>query len=300
MLTPATIRIQSIEDASLKKQDVQWWIARLDEVHPIVSGNKYFKLQGFIEAFQQRSGSCLVTAGGAFSNHLAATAWYAHQLQIPCYGIIRGDYPKTGSHTLDQCKAWNMQLLHVSAQTYRDLNEHSIRSMLPELSDFFFIPSGGFDPLGTIGIASLWPYFLSVNPTHLTCSIGTGTTFAGLFNGCPIGTELIGIPALKGLTDFDERWTALDVTIPHRTPTIWNDAHWGGYAKKDKNLIDFMNQFFQNHGVPTDFVYTAKHFHTVLQKIQSGYFSPGSRILSLHTGGLQGNASLPANTLCFD
>ncbi len=279
---------------------MRWSIARMDEVHPIVSGNKYFKLQGFIEAFQQKPVSCLVTAGGAFSNHLAATAWYAHQLQIPCYGIIRGDHPKTGSTTLDQCKDWNMQLIYVSAQTFQNLNNHSLRSILPELSDFFFIPAGGFDPMGTTGITSLWPQFQAVQPTHLTCSIGTGTTFAGLFNNCPSEIELIGIPALKGMTDFNERWNTLNVSIPHRTPAIWNDEHWGGYAKKDQALIDFMNLFFQKHRVPTDFVYTAKHFHAVLQKIQDGYFSPGSHILSLHTGGLQGNASLPRNTLCYD
>jgi 1-aminocyclopropane-1-carboxylate deaminase/D-cysteine desulfhydrase-like pyridoxal-dependent ACC family enzyme len=119
-------------------------------------------------------------------------------------------------------------------------------------------------------------------------------------NGCPTSTELIGIPALKGMMDFNERWNALNVNITNRTPTIWNDAHWGGYAKKNQELIAFMNLFFQQHRVPTDFVYTAKHFYAVLQKIHSGYFSPGSRILSLHTGGLQGNATLPANTLCFN
>lgn len=299
MLLNDRFRIQPIVDDAINSLNIEWYVARMDEVHPIVSGNKLFKLNGFMRAFGASRANSIVTAGGAFSNHLAATAWIAKQHNIPCYGIVRGEYPKTGSPTLEQCKAWDMQLLYLPAHTFRVLDEHLIKVCFPNLPHFFFIPSGGFHPMGTNGLSNIWQQLSTVKPTHLTCSIGTGTTFAGLFNDCPTETQLIGIPALKGLNDLEERWNYLQVNLPKKTPVIWNDAHWGGYAKKDASLIEFMNNFFDSHQIPTDFVYTAKHFHAVQKNILAGSFPSGSRILSLHTGGLQGNASLPKQTLIF-
>jgi 1-aminocyclopropane-1-carboxylate deaminase len=299
MLYKEGFRIQAIEDKTINKLEIQWLVARMDEVHPIASGNKLFKLKGFLHEFANSNASCIVTAGGAYSNHLSATAWMTKQQNIPCFGIVRGDYPKTGSPTLDQCKAWGMNLLYLPAHLFRILDIQLIKEYFPDLPDFFFIPAGGFHPIGLSGFSNVWKQLSLINPTHLTCSIGTGTTFAGLFEDCPHQTQLIGVPALKGLSDFEARWGFLKVKLPMKSPEIWNEAHWGGYAKKNAALIDFMNEFYNSYNIPTDFVYTAKHFHAVQQRILAGSFPPGSRIVSLHTGGLQGNASLPKQTLSF-
>jgi len=295
------IKLQPIVDDFLNRSGIEWWIARLDEVHPVVSGNKLYKLLGFMEVFHKTDYDCIITSGGAFSNHLCATAYYAKTHQIPCYGIVRGDEPQSGSHSLESCKKWGMKLIHVGSDFYKSLEYNSAISLIPSgYKKCMYIPSGGYDQLGTVGIPTIWKDISTVSPTHITCSIGTGTTIAGLFSACPLQTQIIGIPALKGMNDFELRWNHLKVKFPALKPEIWNNEHWGGYARKNQSLIDFMNEFYIKYSIPTDFVYTAKHFHAVIEKIKSGYFAKGSKIVSLHTGGLQGNISLDKNALCFN
>jgi 1-aminocyclopropane-1-carboxylate deaminase len=295
------IKLQPIVDDFLNRSGIEWWIARLDDIHPVVSGNKLYKLSGFMEEFHKSHYDCIITSGGAYSNHLSATAFYAKQKHIPCFGIVRGDEPQSGSHTLESCKKWDMKLIHVSSDFFKSLEHKSAISLIPSgYKKSMYIPSGGYDQLGTVGIAPIWKDILTVSPTHITCSIGTGTTIAGLFHSCPSNTQIIGIPALKGMNDFEIRWRHLCVNLPALKLEIWDHEHWGGYARKNQTLIDFMNDFYIKYSIPTDFVYTAKHFHAVIEKIKSGHFATGSKIVSLHTGGLQGNFSLDKNALCFN
>ena len=138
-----------------------------------------------------------------------------------------------------------------------------------------------------------------INATHICTTLGTATTMAGLLKDCHPNQIIIGIPVLKNMTDIKDRLQYLLDDMQTNEPVIFDGYHFGGYAKKNEQLIQFMNDFYSGTAVPTDFVYTAKMFYGVIDQVEKNYFPEGSAIVCLHTGGLQGNLSLPAGTLVF-
>jgi 1-aminocyclopropane-1-carboxylate deaminase/D-cysteine desulfhydrase-like pyridoxal-dependent ACC family enzyme len=129
--------------------------------------------------------------------------------------------------------------------------------------------------------------------------MGTGTTMAGFALANEKGIELIGVSALKGMNDWNDRFKYLSLKENHIKPIIWDNFHCGGYAKYNDELIDTMNQLYTNHNIETDFVYTGKMMSAVFHQIEKGYFKAGSKIICIHTGGLQGNKGLDSNLLRF-
>jgi len=165
--------------------------------------------------------------------------------------------------------------------------------------DIYSIPQGGSGILGVKGASEI-SYCTDFNHyTHIICACGTGTMLAGLVNASLPSQKCIGISVLKHpelIVEVDQ----LLLNFPEkRNYTIVQDFHWGGYAKKNQDLIDYMNHFYQDYGVPTDFTYTAKMVYAIEEMIKVGYFKEGSKILSIHSGGLQGNNSLKKGTLNF-
>ena len=148
------------------------------------------------------------------------------------------------------------------------------------------------------GAKEITNFFDCKNYTHICCPIGTATTFAGLIHGCNDPTEIVGFPVLKNMTDIPQRLKKLNVDETKKNVVI-NNYHFGGYAKKTKELITFMNTFYKDNKIPLDFVYTGKMMFGVVDLIDKNYFLPGSNILCIHTGGLQGNRSLPEGMLNF-
>ncbi len=299
MQLSATYRLQNIHDALLAQNDISLKVARLDEIHPIISGNKLFKLAPYM---QELHPSCktIVTMGGSFSNHLVATASYCLDSNIRCFGLVRGEKPKTLSHTLMHCESLNMHLIYLDRSTYSNINAFNYKTIqdIPQ-QDVTFIPEGGYGIQGCEGASMIVEQLIPHQPSHIVTAIGTGTTFAGLIKSSPKKTRIVGIPVLKGMHDLYDRLHQLLPDIQFSAPTIFNDYHFGGYAKHQMDLIAFINQFYQLHQIPLDFVYTGKMMYGLFDQIKKGFFPKGSRIIALHTGGLQGNLSLPATLLDF-
>ena len=273
-------------------------VARLDKIHPIVSGNKLFKLHYFAERAISAS-AAIITFGGAYSNHLVATAWYCKMAGIRSIGIVRGEAAEKLSHSLQNCRNYGMELKFISRSDYANASEMTARALFPELKDAVIIPEGGYHPMGASGASLIMGGLQNSHPTHICTALGTATTLAGLLKFSLPHQSIIGIPVLKNMTDIQERLQyLLEGNLP-KQPVLFDHYHFGGYAKKNDQLIQFMNDFYTSSGVPTDFVYTAKMFYAVIDQVEKNYFPEGSTIVCLHTGGLQGNLSLPEGTLVF-
>jgi 1-aminocyclopropane-1-carboxylate deaminase len=288
---------QHIEDDTLSARNIRWDILRTDLIHPVCSGNKFFKLKYYLLDAMDKKHTSVTTYGGAWSNHIVASAFAAAFCGLGSKGIIRGEKPVHLSETLFQSMEEGMELEFISRQEFAEL---SLKG--PGNSGEYIIPQGGFGPLGVKGAAEIMNYAMAEKYSHIFCAVGTGTMLAGLitaFGDHEPGEipHFIGIPVLND-TGLGEKIDQLirPSTLPY---TLLYDFHFGGYAKKTAGLIQFMNRFFEKYQVPTDFVYTGKLMFGIQELVNSGYFQGGSRILAVHSGGLQGNKSLKKGTLIY-
>ena len=282
------IFIQRIYDARFEKRKLQLDVLRLDLIHPVVSGNKWFKLKYYLEESEEKNYKTIGTFGGAFSNHILATAYACHQQNIKCIGFIRGEEPKEYSQTLLDAKALNMQLNFLSREKYADQ-----QSIMLANRDLYFIPVGGYGKTGVKGaeeIIKLVPGLSTYN--YIICAVGTGTMLAGIANASAKHQQCIGISVMKNNFNLENEISFLLNDEMSNHIKVLHDYHVGGYAKYSKTLVNFMNEMQAEHNLPLDFVYTAKAFSAVFNLAKNNYFIPGSRILFIHSGGLQGNRSL--------
>lgn len=294
------IKCEQLQDELFTAREVSLHILRLDTIHPVVSGNKLFKLHYFLEAAKHHPGKPIITFGGAYSNHLVAAAFACKENGLKSIGIVRGEKPSVLSHTLQECISLGMKLKFISRELYATKENASFKNeLLNEFGDSIFIPEGGYDINGAKGAALIMD-MINKDVTHICCAVGTATTIAGLLIGSNNNQRIIAVPVLKGMIDIEERVAYLTQNKNiSKQLHIENGYHFGGYAKGNKELFDFMNRFFKQHVIPTDFVYTGKMMYAVYDLIHKNYFKPGSKIVCVHTGGLQGNLSLPKGTLTF-
>jgi 1-aminocyclopropane-1-carboxylate deaminase len=293
------VNIELLNNPLFSKHKVTVSMLRLDAIHPVVSGNKIFKLHYFLEDALNSGHKKIITFGGPYSNHLAATAYACNAKGIKSIGIVRGENSTRLSHTLLFCTENGMQLEFVSRSVYQNKNRAEFENMLLEkYGNHLLIPEGGFSPKGAHGAKLITNHYKGKGFTHICCAIGTATTFAGLIMGEEDNTRVTGVSILKNLNDIDARLNELKVTAGKQY-RYNNDYHFGGYAKKTAGLIDFMNTFYKDNNIPLDFVYTGKMMFGVFDLINKNYFPAGSNVLCIHTGGLQGNQSLPEGLLNF-
>ena len=291
MFNKVHARIENLKDNLLSEKGLNLDVLRLDEIDPVISGNKLFKLWYYLEE-AETTNKKIITFGGAYSNHLAATAIACSERGIPATGIVRGERPPDLSHTLKFCMSKGMELIFISRE------EYDKKKVIEEKNDSsILIPEGGYGLQGTAGASLINSFYDATSYTHICTSVGTGTTLAGIIRKNE--TCYLGFSALKNLTDFKERIDRLRPEETFNNYKIINDYSFGGYAKKDKALLSFMNDFYTKFNIPTDFVYTGKMFFGVWDMISNNYFSKGSKLLCLHTGGLQGNLSLAYGSLEF-
>ncbi|WP_240613024.1 1-aminocyclopropane-1-carboxylate deaminase/D-cysteine desulfhydrase [Chitinophaga parva] len=271
---------------------------RLDQLHAAISGNKWYKLKRNLEAALAGGKTGLLTFGGAWSNHLAATAAACHATGLRSIGVVRGERPATLSLTLQQAQAHGMELQFISREAYRTVNPAEWGARFPE---YFVVPEGGHNALGALGCEDILKSAPGLDAyTHLLCAGGTGTTLAGLINSAAPGQTVIGIPVLKQAEWMEA--SIRELLRPRHTPVAWQlhyQFHQGGYAKTSPALFAFMNDFHAQTGIPLDIIYTGKMGMAFRGLALGGHFQAGSRILLLHTGGLQGNLSLPPGVLSF-
>lgn len=260
-------------------------VKRDDLIDTYISGNKWRKLKYVLEDAANQQKKHLVTFGGAYSNHLLATAAAAARFGFKSTGFVRGE--QVENETLLLCRLFGMQLIFVSREAY--LKKEALFTLhFKNDEDAYFIDEGGAGRLATKGCAEIitelpQPY------THLFCAAGTGTTAAGLLKGLQQyypNTQLHVIPVLKG-GDFIKDEIAKyheDLTGLH----LHTSYHFGGYAKTTTELLTFMKEFVQKTGLLIDPIYTAKMMYAIYDLQEHRYFKQNDRILALHTGGLNG------------
>jgi 1-aminocyclopropane-1-carboxylate deaminase len=260
--------------------DRQIDVLRLDTIHPTVSGNKWYKLKYNLQEAVAQNAKCIITHGGPFSNHLHATAFACNALKIPCIGLVNGK--NTNNQTLQDCEAWGMDLEFIGYSN----KEKTIQDFLAQLQDAYFIEMGGDNALGQKGAAEILNG-VDANYTHIICSVGTGTTLAGIIESAAPHQTVIGISAIAD----DKVENKLKVLFPgNKKWQLINDYTFGGFAKINDALEDYIYNFFDQHNMALDVVYTAKLFYGLEDLMAKNYFDDHAKILCIHTGGLQGNA----------
>lgn len=268
-------------------------ILRLDKISPVISGNKWFKLRYYLDEAKAMRKKGILTFGGAWSNHIIATAAACNMMGLQSIGIIRGEEAPQISPTLNLARNYGMQLIFISRTAFQN---KEIPSALP-LNDYMIVNEGGYGEIGARGASTILDHCEN-SYTHYCCAAGTGTMVAGIINRLSSGTNITGISVLKNNRDIDGMVQAI-VFENKSNWQILHDYAFGGYAKHTPALLKFMNEFYRQTNIPSDFVYTGKLFFAITDMIEKNYFPKGSKILVIHSGGLQGNASLPAGTLMF-
>jgi 1-aminocyclopropane-1-carboxylate deaminase len=292
-------RIDRITDPLITSSGVELYVKRDDLIHPFVSGNKLYKLIYNIQEAQQHGHDTILTFGGAWSNHLVATAAYCKEKGLKSIGIVRGEeldpLALSGGEglnpALQYCLDQGMQLHFVSRQEYKEKTTPDFISRLNTLfGRFCLVPEGGANALGVKGATHILDGISGYD--YVCCACGTGTTLAGIINS-PLQPEVraIGFSVLKGL---DTLSTEVENYAGHSNNwTVNNQYHCGGYAKTTTALLAFKQRFEEVNGIPLDKVYTAKLFYGLYDRIAQGHFPTGSRILAIHTGGYSFDAIAP-------
>jgi 1-aminocyclopropane-1-carboxylate deaminase len=256
-------------------------------IHPYVSGNKYRKLKYNLFEAEKQKKHTLLTFGGAFSNHIAAVASAGKEFGFKTIGIIRGEelISKVESNpTLSFAKSCGMTFKFISREDFKTKTQTGfLNRYKEEFGDFYHIPEGGTNQLAVKGCEEI----LTKDDSefdYICCSVGTGGTISGLVNASLPHQKILGFPALKG--DFlNEEITKFAL---NKNWELITDYHFGGYAKIDDKLISFINRFKTLHNIPLDPIYTGKMVFGIYDLIEKGYFPKYSKILIIHTGGLQG------------
>ena len=263
-------------------------IKRLDLIHPQISGNKFFKLKYNLLAARQQGFEKVLTFGGAYSNHIAATAFAAHKFGFQSLGMIRGEElaQRPFNPTLATAQQFGMQLEFISRNAYRQKDQPDfLQHLQQQYPDFYLIPEGGTNALAVQGCREI----LTAEDTQfdlICCAVGTGGTLAGLIEASQQHQQLLGFSALKG--DF----------LTHEVAQLTTKRNWrildnyccGGYAKTTPELIQFIQSFEQRYNIPLEQVYTGKMLRGIFDLIDQDKIGPDQKILLIHTGGLQGRA----------
>jgi|SRR5690606_17975801 len=277
---------QNIPDQQILIKNIALTIRRLDLVHPQISGNKFFKLKyNFLEA-QKQGYRHILSFGGAYSNHIAATAFAAQQFGFQSVGIIRGEElaHRPLNSTLATAQQLGMQLHFVSREHYRCKQQPEyLAELAQQFPEHYVIPEGGTNTLAIQGCREI----LTPSDTQfdvICCAVGTGGTITGLIEASQVHQQVLGFSALKGSFLKNEVAQMTRKTNWH----ILDDYCCGGYAKTSNALLQFIRDFESRFLIPLEQVYTAKMLMGIFDLIEKDYFAAGSQLLVIHSGGLQG------------
>jgi len=266
---------------------VELYLKREDKIHPFISGNKYRKLKYNLIESQNKKHDTLLTFGGAYSNHIAAVASAGKEFGFKTIGVIRGEELAdkiSENPTLSVAQNCGMQFKLISREVYRTKTTSSfINTLKNELGNFYMIPEGGTNELAVKGCEEI---FIEEDKTFdiICCPVGTGGTISGLINASEPNQKILGFAALKG--DFLQK--EIGKFTAKSNWELVTDYHFGGYAKINSTLVEFINRFKQEYNIPLDPIYTGKMMFGIFDLIKKGYFKKGAKILAIHTGGLQG------------
>lgn len=293
--------IQEIKSALLSKKGVRLFLKRDDLLFnpdaPEFNGNKWRKMKYNLFAARDEGKETLLTFGGAYSNHIAATAAAAKLFGFKSIGIIRGERPSELNPTLTKASNQGMHLEFITRTAYREKNAPGfLNELQKKIGDFYLLPEGGTNQLALTGCAEIIDEitedFPEQLPDFICCACGTGGTFAGIVKGINNRTQAIGFSALKGSfhTDEVEKLLTEHTSNNFQNWQINNDYHFGGFAKHKPPLIDFINQFKTDFDIQLEPLYTGKMLYGIFDLIKKDFFPEGSTVMAIHTGGLQGIA----------
>jgi 1-aminocyclopropane-1-carboxylate deaminase len=308
--------LQQINSEIARDAGVDLYVLRLDLMHPWVNGNKWFKLKYNLLEAKEKNFTTLLTFGGAYSNHIYATAAAGNLFGFHTIGVIRGEERLPLNPTLSFAVQQGMQLVYLNREMYRQRHTPALQEYLRQrFGEVFIIPEGGSNLNGVRGCTEI---VSDAMPTagyayafdYICVACGTATTLAGIALSLHEGQKAIAFPVLKNgaflaqeIESLLTNYLASGLPTPYSSPASWElvcDYHFGGYAKVNDDLLLFCQQFTQEHGIPLDYVYTAKMFYGVMDLLQQGFFCKGvpqrgcrrHRLLLVHTGGLQGNVGM--------
>ena len=283
---------QQIFFSEIEDKEISLFIKREDEIHPFISGNKYRKLKyNLVEASKQKQ-TTLLTFGGAYSNHIAATAAAGFEHNFKTIGVIRGDELATNleeviktNPTLKFASEHGMEFHFVSRNAYRTkTTPEFIANLKDKFGNFYLVPEGGTNTFAVKGCEEILTE--EDKQYDIICSaIGTGGTISGIINSSKNHQNIIGFPALKGNFLQDE---IKKYVLKNTNWSLNTNYHFGGYAKISEELVTFINNFKSETNIPLDPVYTGKMLFGIVDLIKKDYFKQGTKILAIHTGGLQG------------
>jgi 1-aminocyclopropane-1-carboxylate deaminase len=275
----------------IENTNISLYIKREDLLHPHISGNKFRKLKYNLVQAKIENKEVLLTFGGAFSNHILAVAAAGKEQGFKTIGIIRGEELQSKiseNPTLQKAQDFGMVFEFVSREVYREkTTPEFIQQLVEKFGHFYLIPEGGTNDLAVKGCEEI----LTVSDEkfdYICCAVGTGGTISGVINCSKSSQQVLGFPALKG--DFLRE----DICkfVRKSNWSLITDYHFGGYAKVSKELILFINEFYKKNKIPLDPIYTGKMVYGVLDLIGKNHFPENSKILVIHTGGLQGIAGM--------
>jgi 1-aminocyclopropane-1-carboxylate deaminase len=294
------INVQPVEYSLENDQTFLFNIARFDSIHPVISGNKFFKLKYNISKALQERKKGIITMGGAYSNHLIATAHACDKCGLNSIGIIRGEWTQPLNPTLAGCQDNNMKLLSVTRSDFDELGPHT-ESLIQYHSDYHFVPMGGDNEEGMLGASEMADYIPEFNLYDwIFCAIGSGTMFKGLLKSLLPHQQLTGITVMKLKAEEEKQWIqTLQKENHEKKSEILTHYAGKGFGKAEAEILHLMNDTYEKHKIPLDFVYTAKVFRAMIDLQKKGTIDREKKILMIHSGGLQGNHSLPPGTLLF-
>jgi len=285
--------LQQLQHPLLAQRNLTLWVKREDLLHPHISGNKWRKLKYNLQEAKAQSKETILTFGGAYSNHIAATAAAGAEFGFKTIGIIRGEEHLPLNPTLAFATQQGMELHYVSRELYRHKNEPDfLAELAAKYNQPYIVPEGGTNQLAVKGCTEIVED-ITIDFDVICCASGTGGTIAGIIAGLKGQKQVLGFPALKGGDFLETEIEQLSYSYSGANYSNWQlitDYHFGGYAKVKPELLQFIQAFQEEHQIPLEPVYTGKMFYGLFDLIFKGYFPEGTRIVAVHTGGLQGNA----------
>ncbi len=277
-----------LQPLGIYNENISLDILREDLRYPLLSGNKWWKLKYNLEEAKRLKAPAILTFGGAYSNHLSATAAAGKEHHIKTIGLVRGEEHDGSNPTLKFCKEQGMDLYYLSREEYR--NKDFSRFSFPGV---YVIPEGGSNKLGVQGCSEMLSG-VGENYDYIVCACGTGATLSGLIASALPHQKVIGIPVLKG-GDFLKEEINKHLLSFENTNKNWELAlnyHCGGYGKISDELVNFIQGFYKEYTIPLDGIYTGKMMMGLMDLLQQNYFPKHSKVLAIHSGGLQGNAGI--------
>ncbi len=291
------IPLQAINDSITKKYGINLYILRTDLLHPNISGNKLFKLKYNLQEAIKQDKKTLLTFGGAFSNHIAATAAAGKEYHFNTIGIIRGEKHSDLNPTLQFASDCGMEIHYVSRTLYQNKKElYEYVNTKFSANHFYMIPEGGSNELGIAGCKEI-TRSININFDYVCTACGTGATMAGIVLSLENNQKAMGFQVLKADNYIKHEVTAWLNKLSNSSNTVqlqnnWEineNYHFGGYAKVKPELTNFIDQFEQTNNIPLEPIYTGKMMFGIYDLIKKDFFKKGETIIAIHTGGLQGN-----------